>query len=128
MSGAPLIAVVDDDPLVREIHANILMETGFQTKAFETAEEFLSSLQHEKYDCIVLDMSMPGMSGYEMQCTLEERGVSIPIIFVTATVDVPAAMAAIKHGAVDIVQKPVDATAFVAQVRNVMRAGTFAAT
>ncbi|MGA3065957.1 MAG: response regulator [Tepidisphaeraceae bacterium] len=121
MPNGQLIAIVDDQVIVRSVHACILESAGFQTQCFATAEEFFAALSKETFSCIILDMNMPGMSGYDLQCKLEELGIFIPIVFVTDIGDVPTAKAVLKHGAVDMIQKPVEPESFIATVRAALR-------
>src|SRR5262249_30048922 len=77
----PLVSVVDDDESVRESLPDLLRELGFQAEAFSSAEEFLDSNPLGRTECLILDLSMPGMSGPELQRELSRRGAGIPIIF-----------------------------------------------
>ena len=74
--------------------------------AHGSAEEFLAAYDDEQPGCIVLDVRMPGMSGPELQDELNRRGALIPVIFITGHGDVPMAVDAMRHGAVDFLQKP----------------------
>jgi FixJ family two-component response regulator len=106
MSETVTIAIVENDGAMREA-IKILMETvGFSVEAFASAEAFLSSQQAPNSACLILDMRMPGMSGFELQRRLAQDNFRLPIIFITAydsEVEHAKAMAA---GAVDVLQKP----------------------
>ncbi len=84
MSKRPLVSVVDDDESVRESLPDLLREFGYAAKAFSSAEEFLASGYVEKTGCLIADISMPGMSGPELQGELKRRKHRVPIIFITA--------------------------------------------
>ena len=83
-SGLPLVAVVDDDESMRESLPDLLRELGYSAKAFASAEEFLAFDEIAQTQCLVLDISMPGMSGPELHRNLIDRGYQIPVIFITA--------------------------------------------
>jgi FixJ family two-component response regulator len=80
----PLVSVVDDDESVRESLPDLIKEFGFSVRAFSSAEEFLASDIVDKTKCLILDVSMPGMTGPDLQRELERRGLPIPIVFITA--------------------------------------------
>ncbi|WP_448058241.1 response regulator [Cupriavidus sp. EM10] len=84
LSLRSLIAVVDDDESIRESLPDLLREFGFQARAFGSAEDFLASGCVDKTRCLVLDISMPGMTGPELQQALQDAGRAIPIVFITA--------------------------------------------
>jgi len=80
----PLIAVVDDDISVRESLQSLIRSAGMEVKVFASAEEFLSSVNGSKIDCLVLDVRLPGMSGFELQRHLVASRRNVPVIFMTA--------------------------------------------
>src|SRR5262245_19262216 len=84
MGHAPLVSVVDDDESVRESLPDFLRQIGFAVEAFASAEAFLTSDAMRTTNCLLLDLSMPGMSGAELQQELIRRQVPIPIVFITA--------------------------------------------
>lgn len=102
----PVVFVVDDDEAVRNSLRLLLKSLGMAAVAHASAEDFLAGYDDEQPGCIVLDVRMPGMSGPELQDELNRRGALIPIIFVTGHGDVPMAVEAMRHGAVDFLQKP----------------------
>jgi FixJ family two-component response regulator len=102
----PTVFVVDDDPAVRDSLALLLRSVGLNGEAFASAQDFLEAHDAERPGCLVLDVRMPGMSGLELQQQLEALHSTLPIIFITAHGDVPMAVAAVKAGAVDFIQKP----------------------
>ncbi len=106
--NSPTVFLIDDDLAVRDSISLFFTTCGVTTACFDDGESFLTSVHDEWTGCIVLDMKMPGMSGCELQERLLVRGVRMPIIFLTAYVDIPATVNAMKHGAYDFLTKPVD--------------------
>jgi two-component system, LuxR family, response regulator FixJ len=98
--------VVDDDESIRTLWRWLMESNGIAVKTFATAAEFIDSYRSGSAGCLVLDLRLPGMSGLELQEYLNGRGIEIPIVFVTGHGDVPAAVSALKGGAVDFIQKP----------------------
>jgi FixJ family two-component response regulator len=101
------VFIIDDDADLRGSIQGLLKAEGLRSESFETAEEFL----HKKCDgpgCLVLDVSLPGVSGLELQRSLADAGVHIPIIFITGHGDIPMTVKAIKSGAVEFLTKPFD--------------------
>jgi FixJ family two-component response regulator len=104
-----IVYVVDDDEAFRDSVAWLLQTNGYQARLFSDAESLLKDIKPGSGGpprCVVLDVRMPGMSGPEAQETLVQRGIDVPIIFVTAHADVPIAVTAIKRGAFDFIEKP----------------------
>lgn len=107
MSDArPLVSVVDDDESVRESLPDLLNELGFAVAAFASAEEFLESDHVDETRCLVLDVSMPGMSGPELHCELIRSGKNIPVIFITAHADDTVRPSLLEQGSVGCLFKP----------------------
>lgn len=104
----PIIFIVDDDAAVRDSLALLLGLKGFNTRSFASAEDFLAACQPEWHGCMLLDIRMTGMDGLELQRALNARRIDLPIIFITAHGDVAAARAALKGGAADFLEKPLD--------------------
>jgi FixJ family two-component response regulator len=102
----PVVFVVDDDEAVRNSLRLLLKSLGMQAVTLGSAEEFLAGYDPDQAGCIILDVRMPGMSGIELQDELNRRGAIIPVIFITGHGDVPMAVEAMQHGAVDFLQKP----------------------
>jgi len=100
------VFVVDDDPAVRDSLALLLRSVGLKGEVFSSAPEFLDAYDPTRPGCLVLDVRMPGMSGLELQQRLDNLHSTLPIIFLTAHGDVPMAVAAVKAGAADFIQKP----------------------
>lgn len=102
----PLITVVDDDESIRESLPDLIREFGFSVNAFSSAEGFLESDSLNKTKCLILDISMPGMSGPELQKELKLRRKEIPIIFITAHIDETDCSRLLADGAIACLFKP----------------------
>ena len=102
----PLVSVVDDDESVRESLPALLNAFGFSAETFASAEEFLASGIVGKTRCLILDVSMPGMSGPDLQLELERQRLPIPIVFITAHGDHTMRPRLLKQGAVECLFKP----------------------
>jgi len=100
------IFVVDDDDAVRTSLRLLLKSVGLPVETFSSAQEFLDAFDAERAGCLVLDIRMPGMSGLDLQQKLNEMHAIIPIVFITGHGDVPMAVEAMQHGAIDFIQKP----------------------
>jgi FixJ family two-component response regulator len=118
-----LVAVVDDDESVRESLPDLLREFGFATHSFSSAEEFLTSDSLVQTRCLVLDVAMPGMTGFDLQRELNLRGHSIPIIFISAHKDEVVRRRAFQEGAVEFLFKPFSDTALLQALNTALRAG-----
>lgn len=105
-ADAPAVFVVDDDAGVRAAIQALLKSAGLNCEAFTSAEEFLSVKRPEGPSCLVLDVSLPGVSGLEFQRELADAGLQIPIIFITGHGDIPMTVKAMKSGAVEFLTKP----------------------
>lgn len=103
-----IIAVVDDDPSVREGLSSLIRSAGLRVETFASAQEFLSRSGAETFSCLVLDLQMPGLSGLDLQKHMTEAEIEIPIIFLTGHGDIPASVRAMKAGAVEFLTKPFD--------------------
>ena len=103
---APTAYIVDDDESIRTLWRWLMESNGIEVKTFATAAEFIESYRNGSAGCLVLDLELPGMSGLELQEYLKCKDIEIPIVFVTGHGDVPAAVSALKGGAVDFIQKP----------------------
>jgi len=103
---SPTAYVVDDDESIRTLWRWLMESNGIAVKTFATAAEFIECYRSGGAGCLVLDLKLPGMSGLELQEYLNGRDIEIPIVFVTGHGDVPAAVSALKGGAVDFIQKP----------------------
>ena len=87
--STPVIFVTDDDVSFRTAISRLLRASGYEVEAFDSAEAFLSRAVTAKFGCLVLDLHMPGQSGFQLQETLARGGHDLPIVFVTGQGDVP---------------------------------------
>lgn len=122
MSGiGQTVFVVDDDEAVRDALKMLLRTAHLPVKTFASAAAFLKEYRIGESGCIVLDVRMPGMSGLALQDELHKRRISIPIVFLTGHADVPMAVRALKKGAYDFIEKPLDSQRLVLGVLNALR-------
>ncbi len=112
-----LVAIVDDDDLMRTSLQGLLKTVGLPALAFASGGEFLSSGQQHQVACLIADIRMPGMSGLELQAKLNAERCRIPIIFITAHGDAQMRMQALRAGAVEFLAKPFDDEALLESVR-----------
>jgi FixJ family two-component response regulator len=99
--------IVDDDPSVRKGLERLIKSAGYKVETFASAEEFLERKPYRGGpSCLVLDVSMPGLSGIDLQKELTRKGMSLPIIFITGHGNIPMSVKAMKNGAVDFLPKP----------------------
>jgi len=117
------VFVVDDDPDVCDALATLLRSEGFVVETYLSGPDFLASVKPEQQGCLILDIHLPQISGLDLQQILTERGFNLPIIFLTGYGDVPKSTAAFKGGAVDFLEKPVDADILIAAIRNALALG-----
>jgi len=106
MNATATVYIVDDEPSVLAGLSRLLRSAGYQVAAFDAAAKFLERTPADAPGCLVLDVSMPGLDGLELQQILDETGQSLPIIFLTGHGDIPMSVRAIKAGAVDFLTKP----------------------
>jgi FixJ family two-component response regulator len=106
--NAPAIVVIDDDTSVRRALQRLLQSAGFTVETFATASEFLDAPYRAQTACLVLDIHLPGMSGFELQEYLAVSGVPIPIVFITALDDVSTRERVNSAGAAGYLRKPFD--------------------
>jgi FixJ family two-component response regulator len=105
-ADAPTVFVVDDDGGVRASIEGLLKSAKLRCASFGTAEEFLRSKLPDGPSCLVLDVSLPGVNGLNLQRELADAGIRIPIIFITGHGDIPMTVKAMKSGAVEFLTKP----------------------
>jgi FixJ family two-component response regulator len=116
----PAVYVVDDDPSVRVAMERLLKSMGLTVKTFASAREFLAQATPEWSGCLIVDLRMPGMGGLDLQDQLSARQVSLPVIFLTGYGTVSASVRAMKAGAVDFLEKPVDDQSLLDAVHKAM--------
>jgi FixJ family two-component response regulator len=105
-ANAATVFVVDDDASIRASIQGLLKSAGLRSEGFETAEKFLERKPPDGPSCLILDVSLPGVSGIVFQQQLNKAGIHIPIIFVTGHGDIPMTVKAMKSGAVEFLTKP----------------------
>jgi FixJ family two-component response regulator len=101
------VSIVDDDASIREALKSLMRSVRFDVEAFASAEDFLASERLNDSACLILDVSLPGMSGFELQTRLKQERPGLPIIFITAHADEASRERALKSGAIDLLAKPV---------------------
>ncbi|MGZ5052321.1 MAG: response regulator transcription factor [Methylobacter sp.] len=104
----PIVYLVDDEFSIRDSLSLLIESTGQAVKSFESAESFLENYDPERPGCLLLDVRMPVMSGHDLQNELLNRGISIPIIFISGHADIADSAKAFRAGAVDFLEKPFD--------------------
>jgi FixJ family two-component response regulator len=117
---AKMVAIVDDDDLMRTALLGLLKSAGLLAQAFASAEEFLRSGHQHATACLITDIRMPGMSGLELQAHLNADHCRIPTIFITAHGDAKMRLQAMRAGAVEFLAKPFDDEALLESVRAAM--------
>jgi two-component system response regulator FixJ len=111
------VYIVDDDQAVLRSLSLLLTVRGYAVRAHQSARAFLEAIPQGDSGCVVTDVRMPEMDGLELLAAMEERLISMPVIVITAHGDIPLAVAAMKRGAVDFLQKPFDGNALLASIR-----------
>lgn len=120
MSDATVF-IVDDDASVRDALSLLISLKGLRASMFASAEAFLAVYQPSWRGCLLTDLKMPGMSGLELQTQLRDQGVTLPVVVLTAHGDVSTTRTALKNGAVDFLEKPVDDDILVEVLVNAIR-------
>ena len=115
-----MVAIVDDDELMRAALGGLLKSAGLPAQSFASAEEFLRSGHQHDTACLITDIRMPGASGLELQAQLNADHNGIPTIFITAHGDAKMRMQAMRAGAVEFLAKPFDDEALLESVRAAM--------
>src|SRR5882724_13572698 len=101
-----IVYVVDDEPSIRNSTKELVESVGLRVQTFATAQEFLGSQRPDVPGCLVLDVRLPGLSGFDLQGELAKTNNPVPIIFITGHGDIPMSVKAMKAGAVDFLAKP----------------------
>jgi FixJ family two-component response regulator len=120
MSTTPTVFVVDDEPAVRDSLRALLDTYGFAVETYGSGAEFLDRVDRDRPGCLVADVRMPDMSGIELQRELSSRKIPLPVIVITGHGDVPMAVDALKTGAVDFFEKPLNDEALVESIRRAL--------
>jgi FixJ family two-component response regulator len=117
---APLVHIVDDDAAFRTALARLLQACGYRVALYESGDRLLERPPSAELGCILLDIRMTGLGGLELQDRLHERGVILPIVFLTGHGDIPTSVRAIKAGAEDFLSKPVSKDTLLAAVERAL--------
>lgn len=115
------VYIVDDESSVRTGLARLLHSAGFETEVFASAIDFLNRDAFTGIACLILDVRMPGLTGTELHEKLNKMGSTLPIIFLSAHGDLPMGVQAMKQGAEDFLQKPVDESVLLDAVNNALK-------
>ena len=108
MDSAFQVFAVDDDPIVLRAIERMLRSHSIAVEGFTSPAAFLARPSYDGVACLLLDLKMPGMSGLDVQAAMIAKGISMPIIFLSAQSDVPSTVRAMRGGAIDFLEKPVD--------------------
>jgi two-component system, LuxR family, response regulator FixJ len=117
LSG-PTVFVIDDHKAVREALREMLSVFGFSVKTYESADNFLAVISNPQVGCIVADVRMPGTDGIALVRELVRRKIRLPVVLISGHADVPMAVAGIKAGAEDFIEKPVDDAQLLAAINR----------
>jgi FixJ family two-component response regulator len=118
MVTSPTVTIVDDDEQVRESLAALVQSMNLEAECFASGQEFLDHYSHSRAGCVVLDLRMPQKSGLDVLGELSARRVRVPVIMITGHGDIPAAVAAMKGGAIEFFEKPYRGAALIESVRR----------
>ena len=121
MSESGTVFLIDDDPGVRDSLSLLLSLKGVRTQPFANAETFIDTYQPDWTGCVLTDLRMPGMTGLELQAALRARRIEVPVVVLTAHGDVATARAALKNGAFDFLEKPIDDAVLLEVLHNALR-------
>ena len=103
-----IVAIVDDDPSIRDGVSSLLRSAGWRVETFASAEEFLARSQTDPLSCLLVDLQLPELSGLDLQKWMIDAKLEIPIVFISGHGTIPASVQAIKAGAVEFLTKPFD--------------------
>jgi two-component system response regulator FixJ len=121
MSGTAIIFIADDDEAVRDSLKLLLETSGYAVRVFPSGGALLAALPPGASGCVLLDIHMPELGGLEVQREIARRGVGLPVIVITGQGEVPLAVAAMKAGAVDFIEKPYDDRTLLAPIDRALR-------
>ncbi len=125
-SITPIVFIVDDDVSVRESLELLIRDEKWKPETFASAQEFLEYPRKRVPSCLVLDLSLPGLNGLELQKQLATEHIGMPIIFITGHGDVPQSVQAMKAGALEFLTKPINHDALVSAIRNALQQSSLA--
>jgi two-component system, chemotaxis family, CheB/CheR fusion protein len=116
----PVVGVIDSDPVARAGLKSLLLPVGVDVMGFESAEAYLLSGSARQPACLIVDLLLPGMSGLELLRRLRSNGNDVPVILLADESDVPTAVAAMREGATDFIEKPYVNIAILKQVQKLL--------
>lgn len=114
------VFIVDDDAAMRDALSMLLETNGMHAEAFANGADFLQACDHQNPGCVLLDMVMPEMNGYEVLATMNERRLQIPVIFLSGYGDIAMAVRAMQLGAMDFLEKPISGAELVKRLQRVL--------
>ncbi|HSW33540.1 MAG TPA: response regulator [Steroidobacteraceae bacterium] len=117
----PIVGVIDPDPVARNGLSTLLHGLGIDVSTFDSAESFLLATNGRHVGCLIVDLLLPGMSGLELLRRLRSAGNDVPVILLADESDVPTAVAAMREGATDFIEKPYVDVAVMKQVQKLLR-------
>lgn len=115
------VFIVDDDAAIRDALSQLLEAAGLQVETHPGGRAFLDAYEEARPGCLLLDMTMPGMTGLEVQAALRARELAIPVVFLTGHGDIPLAVRTLQAGAVDFLEKPIQGALLLERVRRALR-------
>jgi two-component system, LuxR family, response regulator FixJ len=115
------VYVVDDDAAIRDALSLLISLNGLRAAVFSSAETFMDALDQRWRGCLLTDLKMTGLSGLELQSALKDRGITLPVVVLTAHGDVATTRTALKNGAVDFLEKPVDENRLIEVLNSAIR-------
>jgi two-component system response regulator FixJ len=118
--AVPTVFLIDDQASVRHALSEMLQVFGFSVEIFESADAFLAGVDVQRTGCVVADVRMPGTDGIELVRQLQKRNLTLPVILISGHADVPMAVAGIKAGAEDFIEKPLDDAQLVAAINRAL--------
>ncbi|MDT8452578.1 MAG: response regulator [Gammaproteobacteria bacterium] len=114
------VFIVDDDATMRDILRLLLENIGLRTEVFADGKTFLKACGQQSTGCVLLDMMMPGMDGYEVLAAMNERGLQIPVVFISGQGNISMAVRAMQLGAVDFLEKPIEREDLIKHVQRAL--------
>ncbi len=120
--ATPAVGVIDPDPVARNGLRTLLHGMGVDVATFDSAESYLLNANGRQLSCLIVDLLLPGMSGLELLRRLRSAGNDVPVILLADESDVPTAVAAMREGATDFIEKPYVDVAVLKQVQKLLRA------
>jgi len=120
-NAIPLVYIVDDEFAIRDSLTMLIESTSQLVRSYESAEDFLNDYDPDQPGCLILDVRMPLMSGLDLQTELSNRGIIIPIIFISGNAEIPDTAKAFRAGAVDFLEKPFDSELLLERIEEAIK-------